>query len=122
MTEARNQSLRYISIDKPWPEGVKAVYGLNCIGLNIEFNEYTIGKKGLVIIEDKYKDIINKNVEIYSIISESDPINIKLDYSFDIGRRVVKGIVDFKLYKENGSLDNVMDSQFINKCRIYQLN
>lgn len=122
MIEPRNQSLRYISIDKLWPQGVKSVYGLNSIGLNIEFNEYSIGNKGLVIIEDKYKHIVNKNVEIYSIISDNNPINRKVDYSLDIGIHHVEGKADFTLYKEYGSLDCIIDSKFIDKCRIYQLS
>lgn len=116
MSKARNQSLRYISIDKKWPEDIKIVYGINSIGLNIQFNEYCLSNKGLIIIENKYKDIINKDLEIYSIIFETDSINIKVKYSFNVENRVLNGTTDFRLYKEYGSLSHHIDSNFINKC------
>lgn len=63
MSEARNQSIRYVSIDT-WPQNQKTAYGINSLGLNMEFLEYNLGYKGMVFIDKEYEEYVNKTMEI----------------------------------------------------------
>lgn len=121
MLSARDQCLRYISIDKKWPPYVNKVYGINTIGLNLEFNEYKLGSKGLLDIESKFIDRVNNDIEMYSIISDKDIYQAELEFSFKNDKRDIRGTENFSIYKEYGALNTVKDSEFINKCRLYQL-
>lgn len=56
---------------------------------------------------------------MYSIISDTDCLKMKLEYSNKHNN--VKEDVDFLIYKEHGTLDNIIHSEFIKKCRFYQL-
>lgn len=87
MSEARNQSIRYVSIET-WPLNQTTAYGINSLGLNMEFVEYNLGYKGMVFIDKEYEEYVNKRVVIYSIISESDKIDHPLSYSFRKGSYV----------------------------------
>ena len=79
------------------------------------------GNKGLTDIEQKYMYLKNKDIEIYSIVSDEDKTKLDLTYSLKKGSYNFEGITQFSLYKEYGSLDNKNDAVFIRNCRLYQL-
>lgn len=98
-------------MDKEWPDHLDKVYGINSLALNLEFSELIKGNKGFVHVKPKLRAFFNKDVELFSIISDVNPLDMDIPYSIN-GERV-QGTNKFFLYKENGALDNVEDAKFI---------
>ena len=64
MWASREQSIRYVCLDKVWPHNINSVYGINCLGLNLEFVEYKLGDKGILGNHTEHAEHFNKNVEV----------------------------------------------------------
>lgn len=54
MWAAREQCIRYVCLGKVWPTNMTFVYGIHCLGLNVEYIEYNLGNKGILGVQDKY--------------------------------------------------------------------